>query len=486
MPTTSEIDLQASLAWTTAEGDNLVMLQTLQGNILKGHGRNEVAIYFLKFDQTEVAATKRALRELANFHLTSAFRQLRDAATFKETGKSGGPVVFFFLSSQGYKTLNLEAAAPEDPIFSAGMQASQSALKDPPVGQWEAPFQQKIDAALLVGADIESKLLTKGREIAAVLKEAGITILHSQRGTALRNRKGEGIEHFGYVDGRSQPLMLKEDIDAEVTGSGTGAWNPAFPLSAVLVKDRGTTDNTSFGSYFVFRKLEQDVAQFKMHEQLLADQLGLTGETRELAGALVVGRFEDGTPVTLADEGRGLKPTNNFDYSGDQGSRCPFHAHIRKANPRGTGGAEPANEERAHLMARRGIPYQDVKRKVPPDKVPESKDLAEFKEKVLPLLPNKDVGLLFMAYNSDLANQFEFTQKLWVNNPGFPILNPPNPSGIDPVIGQVDGVPPAPQNWNSIWDNAGGAKQPFDFRGFVVSRGGEYFFAPSITFLRTL
>ena len=46
--------------------------------------------------------------------------------------------------------------------------------------------------------------------------------------------------------------------------------------------------------------------------------------------------------------------------------------------------------------------------------------------------PEGDVGLLFMAYDVDVANQFEFTQRLWVNNLEF--LKPN--TGLDPVLGQ--------------------------------------------------
>ena len=202
--------------------------------------------------------------------------------------------------------------------------------------------------------------------LAATIKElvvgAGGAILHVQHGKALRNSAQEGMENFGYIDGRSQPLMLQEDIDAETSSAGTSRWDPTFPLNTVLLKDPGTTDTTSFGSLFVFRKLEQAVKNFKTREQQVADILGLTGDDRELAGAMIVGRFEDGTPVALSKAARGGKPPNNFNYSGDAGIRCPFHGHVRKTNPRGTGGAEPEALERKHIMARRGIPFEDVKR----------------------------------------------------------------------------------------------------------------------------
>ena len=132
-------------------------------------------------------------------------------------------------------------------------------------------------------------------------------------------------------------------------------------------------------------------------------------------------------------------------------------------------------------MPRRGIPYEDVPRQVHPSDIPDSKSLAEFDTKVGPLLPTGDVGLLFMAYNRELATQFEFTQQTWANNPTFPASG--QPSKLDPIIGQG---PVAGQHWQKEWDNLAAGDATLSFQGFVKMQGGEYFFAPSLTFLRGL
>jgi len=85
-----------------------------------------------------------------------------------------------------------------------------------------------------------------------------------------------------------------------------------------------------------------------------------------------------------------------------------------------------------------------------------------------------------MAYQRDIENQFEFTQTQWANNPHFVKAE----SGIDPVIGQgPEGGQACPVHWG---DGANAVKKPFDFRGLVTMKGGEYFFAPSISFLAAL
>jgi Dyp-type peroxidase family len=475
------INLTKPLAWKRASSEEQKMLQCLQGNILKGHGRTETVNIFFKMDAAKALEMKRVLRELANYHITSADRQLRETEIFHENGTPGLTFVAVFLSATGYAALGAAAQAPvgEPQFFKKGMRdgASVSAVNDN-LSDWDSHFNQQIDGMVLVG-DNDSRLVQfKRDEVASLLKEGGATIVHEQIGSVVKNHVNDGIEHFGYVDGRSQPLLLEEDIEREATTAGTVRWDPEFSLGAALVKDPSVTDTVSFGSYFIFRKLEQNVQGFKRQEQVLATNLGFAGsEKRELAGALVVGRFEDGTPVTLSNEAKGANPPNDFNYENDAAaSRCPFHAHIRKVNPR-----HALASERAHIMPRRGIPFTDVPRKVHPSDLPGSEDLADFDANVKPDLPTGGVGLLFMAYNASLTNQFVFTQQTWANNKDFPSAG----VGADPVIGQGPGTSVL-QTWPVKWDDPTGGTHTLNFSNFVKMRGGEYFFAPSLTFFKNL
>lgn len=478
------LTLNAPLRWKSATSDEQKVLRNLQGNILKGHGRNHTWNIFFQLgtgSPAAIAASKRCLREIGNYHVTDAYTQLLDNEAFKTTKIDGGTFGAAFLSFSGYQALGISfTVPPNNSAFSAGMKAV-AAVRDPNVTEWEAPFQKRIDGLILIGDVDAVRGAAAAEEIKALLLEGGSTIHHVQIGGAVRDERGIGIEHFGYVDGRSQPLLLVEDIEAESNAEGNAQWDPAFPLASALVHDPGTTDAHAFGSFFIFRKLEQDVAGFKLQEQKLADKLTFAGEVRERAGALVVGRFEDGTPVTMADDAKGKLPPNDFNYQGSDAppSRCPFHAHIRKVNPRTPGLLNQG--ERAHIMPRRGIPFTDIPRSVEPKCLPDSLSMAEFTTKVLPLLPTGNVGLLFMAYNSKLDDQFVFTQNTWANNVGFPQPN----TGLDGVIGQPK-TTPGGQTYPQEWDNPSGGSQAFDFSGFVKMKGGEYFFAPSLLFLRGL
>lgn len=458
--------LQSPFDWHDATFAS--MLADLQGNILKGHGRDHTVNVFLRFDPNKRASVKQALRGIK---VTSAIEQLRQAEAFKAAHIDGGTQTFLMISAAGYVALGIDGAkAPSDPQFQAGMKAQAAALSDPdPVG-WEQHLRDHVHALLIVAHDSDTKVANAEAAITAGLANTGISVLGRDVGRALRRTpKGAGIEHFGYVDGRSQPLMLQDQIvvERDING-GTDKWDPAFgPGAIALVRDPSGTGPDSFGSYLVYRKLEQNVRAFNEREEELAGALGLVGDDEERAGAMAVGRFEDGTPLVMQLHDHGSPAAaNNFNYSSDlDGLKCPFHAHIRKVNPRGGTSDEfgvPVADERSHLMPRRGIPFGERHGQLD--------DIAN--------MPTHGVGLLFMAYNQDIARQFEFTQRSWANEKDF--LRPG--TGIDPIIGQGGA---GGQAWRPDYGQPG-STVPFDFDGFVTMRGGEYFFAPSIGFLHGL
>lgn len=458
--------LNGPISWKSTSADVVALLDDLQANILKGHGRDHSLHLFFSFKSARRDDIKKAIHQLSG-NLKTAKQQLADADQFKSTKRDGGTVRCFFLSAHGYAALGVEDKAPPsepDSAFRMRM-GTRTDLHDEDVATWDGHFQQPTDAMLLLADDDQARLTAERDSVVAAFAAVGASLLGEERGDQQRNARGDGVEHFGYVDGRSQPLFLTEDIDNEqLHTDGSSMWDPQFPLDQVLVTD--AKGAAVLGSYFVFRKLEQNVLRFKLKEQAVADALGLAGGARELAGAMMVGRFEDGTPVVLRNEaGIGGGVPNNFNYDDDlAGIKCPFHAHVRKTNPRGTGGFEPHPDERRHLMARRGITYGE-------------------REEGMGDQPEQDVGLLFMSYQASLENQFEFTQIQWANSPNFP--KGATPAGIDPVIGQ-GANPPGTQNCPMRWGDPNTQFASNDFRGFVTMKGGEYFFAPVIGTLRSL
>lgn len=514
------INLNKVLDWKAASAAETAMLEDLQGNILKGHGRPHAAHLFLNFGgKTAAPGAWNIIRSIGK-QLPSAKQQLEDAEIFKEKGISGGRFLAFYLTAEGYRALGETATLGQlndqgKAFDEGGLVRGRRDLKDPADADLDKHFRQEgeegaIHGMLLIADDSEQLVENQADWWTSALKADDIAVLGVEIGLQHFNKDHNGIENFGYVDGRSQPLMLAQDIEAEEKAlaeedkkDGPGPhplkWDFTFHLSQVLTPDPGGIPEVSHGSYFVFRKLEQNVKGFKDMESeasdSLADKIGLpalgTGgkeeKERERAGAMVVGRYENGTPFVkskapdrLSDPDRG--PANNFDFTSPEdasGALCPFRSHIRKTNPRGESALkeglidpEELKVERSRIMARRGITYG---RRVQDDK-------GEFLDR-----PSGGVGLLFMAYMSSIAEQFEVTQGFWANSPTFvdrgPAVSPA--TGVDPVIGQ--GINTPDQTWWPSGYHTGPAKQAqFDFGLFVHMKGGEYFFAPSKSFLSNL
>jgi Dyp-type peroxidase family len=513
------------------------VLEDLQGNILNGHGRDYAVHIFLEFRQGKATCAKKWISKLATFKITSASEQLNASEEFKLNKTDAGLFWHFALTSRGFDYLEVvkpngsNSRKPLDKqrptrlpdrfgnpapfyadAFEEGMKSRQQVLLDPPVEAWEDGFKGPIHALIILADDTPADLAAA--ELAIKLELEDIAIVRTvELGQTLRRKFqatveatvdrgsvqkefGNVVEHFGYADGVSQPAFLKKQLE----GVSTKHWkHPGAPLKLVLVPDPNGTAHVSFGSFLVFRKLEQNVKGFKSAEAAIAEKLGLP---KKLSGAMAVGRYEDGTPLVLQPGDGGwtesIDPTipNDFNYNNDsQGLKCPFHAHVRKSNPRlesvkeGGSFAQDEDEELGHRIARRGITYGGP--------LSTSEDLDD--------LPTEGVGLLFMCYQSDIWEQFEFIQRFWCNNPRF--LEPglsdgQNPNydktGLDAVIGQKQGdqfdpligeAPQPPQNWAQEWGKS--TVKPtidpdYQFGQFVTLKGGDYFFSPSITFLKNL
>jgi Dyp-type peroxidase family len=427
------------------------MLASLQSNILHPHVRSHLRLLALRIE--DPVAARRGLSELAR-GMKSAARQLDELHAFRASRRPGTAFVGVALSATGYARLDVARSQwPADPAFRDGLLGRD--LGDPAAVGWEAPYRGGIDAIALVGSHDDELADRELRELRDALGSA-VTVLAEETGRTLTNANGDGIEHFGYVDGRSQPLFIDEDLETErATTDGVSRWNPLVPLSHVLVPDPGAD---AYGSYLVYRKLEQNVRAFKQQEARIARELGLTGSAAERAGALLIGRFEDGTPVTLA-ETDGMRPVpNDFTYADDEaGARCPFGAHIRRVNPRL---ADPAART---VIARRGQGYG-----VRSDD-PNEDDLASK--------PTGGVGLLFMAVMAGLETQFEALQRA---------ANGDGDGPFDAVLGRLRAASSPPTVELSPRWGAGAMPQPVAVDPVVTLRGGEYCFLPSIDFLRGL
>ncbi|KAJ7644465.1 dye-decolorizing peroxidase precursor [Roridomyces roridus] len=347
---------------------------------------------------------------------------------------------------------------------------------------WEAPFAgTQIHGVFILASDTLANINTELANIQSILG-ASIVEIESLQGAA-RPGDEKGHEHFGFMDGISQPAV-------------NGFTNPILPgqtpvdPGTFLVGETGDPNLDSRpawakdGSFLVFRKLQQLVPEFN---QFLTDHPldvpSLTpAEGSELLGARMVGRWKSGAPIFLSpthddpvlanDKNR----NNNFTYViadalPDPGTEnhfnqtnCPFGAHIRKVHPRGD--LDPIVEN-SHFIIRSSIPYGP--------EVTNAEAAANT--------TSVDRGLAFVSYQADIFNGFMFLQNIWINSVGFPFGKVDPTIGVDPIIGTLGG---GPKNISGLdpavfdLDQTDVSHDVVIPRDFVISRGGEYFFSPSL------
>lgn len=300
----------------------------------------------------------------------------------------------------------------------------------------------------------------------------------------------DGKEHFGFADGISQPtiegLSSRTDIPPNTIRAGEfilgyineySQYTDRPLLDAAADPDRilapdvqgsGRADLGRNGTYLVFRQLAQDVQGFWRYVADSVDDV----ERRAWLAARMVGRWPSGAPVTLALDGDepGLANANDFtyQYSDEFGLNCPIGAHVRRAHPRDSldpapGTARSVELDKRHRLLRRGREYG-------PPVAPESLYAS-------PRPGDPERGLYFITIGANIGRQFEFVQHSWVNNPKFSELY----DEPDPLVGyHPDGSANFSIPSNPVRLRLRNVPQ------FVTTRGGAYFFLPSIRALSYL
>ena len=281
------------------------------------------------------------------------------------------------------------------------------------------------------------------QEVAKLEKESGLRVLsiqHMKRGAG--GSKSKPREPFGFLDGFSQPAVpphgARETDNKDVVkrgeillGYSNARGDGPCPAEASRLIDNGT--------FLVVRKLRQHVEHL---DAVLNQQASKLGVSADFLKGKLMGRTVGGEALAAP-----TASDNQFDYRNDpKGALCPFQSHVRRANPREAG---------VPRILRRGMSFE-----------PDGSDE-----------PGR--GVVFMAYNASIAEQFEVIQR-WVAGG--------NSSGVltahsDPFLGVPEGT------GKRIFRFMNGGKVlrvELGNKPFVELDWGLYLFVPSVAALGQL
>ncbi len=244
-----------------------------------------------------------------------------------------------------------------------------------------------------------------------VASHPGVKPLSLQWMKRQRNSAGDIEEHFGFIDGTSNPELSKSKAGKRYSNHVNlgeilcGHPNLADKTGGYVTKPDFIKSLLDDGSFLAIRKLRQDIEALEQALKAAQAQAAAAGLalTREDFMAKMMGRWPGGHPKAgqpLATVfGKVTKESNDFHFDADKnGELCPFHAHIRRANPR-LRNPEPGS--RPPRFVRRGMSYgPHLRRSADPETIKDSLD--------------QERGLIFMAYNANLGEQYETVQR-WLN-----------------------------------------------------------------------
>lgn len=367
------------------------------------------------------------------------------------------------LTCNGMRALGVPEAAIDSMAweFRQGMAARAKELGDTGDSapeNWEAPFQTRDVHVIIVAVSptwekLEASLAAARRTYEGM---SGVHAVWRQDCHALPDDK----EPFGFKDGISHPA---------IEGTGIPGTNPQeAPLRAgeFVIGYRDEMNGIQKtepeilgrnGTYVVFRKLHQRVAEFRRYIKANSDG----PDDEELTAAKMMGRWRSGAPLALCpfhdDPRLGEDPTRNNDFLFEQddplGLKTPGGSHIRRTNPRD---AKIAGVARIHRMIRRGTAYGTML----PEGVLEDDGV--------------DRGLMFAFVGAYPGRQFEFVQSQWINDGVFFGAN----EDKDPILGSMG------EDEGFTLPRRPLRKRLKGIPRFVVTRGGEYCFMPGIKALK--
>jgi Dyp-type peroxidase family len=497
--------------------------EDIQGHILRGFDTQRLLLIGLKFDaasaalRTWIRALSLRVDSLAAVHRGRQFRTLRRRLLAGRGGQGATDAYLnLALSFDALRRLGLPLQGLMDQSFRHPMGGLAAALGDPldasgrPRYSLGADWDRTPDILLVLGSDSEERLRLAEGELVAEADAAGCRTMYREMGAMLPNE----TEHFGFRDGISQVgargrltagssdyLTLRQIDPADPRSRRFGrpgqplVWPGQFVFGYPAQRENpeiagpashGGEGWMKNGSFLVFRRLRQDVSAFRAFVASAAPEISAAFGRPvgpELAGALLVGRWKDGTPLARHPErpdpavAADSHAVNHFQFANPTtdvtlldgrtvtgapadpfGRRCPLAAHIRKVNPRDrTTNRGSSGRTLQFQMLRRGIPYG-------PAFAPETSEL--------------DRGLLFLAFMTSIDEQFMVLNSDWMNNDAAPEAL----AGHDMIVGQSHGA----SGRNAEIPGPHGNARLRSLAQWVIPTGGAFLFAPGVSLLRAL
>ncbi|HEV7241923.1 MAG TPA: hypothetical protein VGQ36_22015 [Thermoanaerobaculia bacterium] len=481
----------------------LLEADDIQGNGLRGFDTNCLDLIGLKID--DAPAARAWLRALASSIASLAYvHEYRQRRTTNDPRATTEVLFNVALSRYALDALGFDFREIGDGLFNVAMGRLAGVFGDRASDYVIGQDKANTPDVLLIAGSQDANALTAASDT-LIAGATGLRLIYRERGEMLQ---GE-VEHFGFRDGLSQvaargsmpdgtPLNLRSmhpDDPFASTHARPGqplVWTGQFVFGYSTQTDDPLIEGPAFGapwmrngSLVVFRRLEQDVAAFRTFLRDAAPALGISARA---LGAQVVGRWEDGTPVSLRPDGpdamlaTDVLANNHFAFDGapavrvmegavertiaadptdERGLRCPLFSHIRKVNPRNL----PTDQGSGHhtlttQMIRRGIPFGP------------RFGIGRDGEKR---------GLLFLAYQTSFTRQFKVVNNLWMNNSAAPERDG---EGHDLLVGQD---PAGGERFGTYLDAQGNASARIaTMARFVIATGGAFLFSPSRAFFSAL
>jgi deferrochelatase/peroxidase EfeB len=518
-----------------------VDLDDIQGTVVKAYARYGLLVARYVFFHVKVpVAGRKFVGDLVTMVTTGV--SWRDKSQVPPVATN---IAFTY---EGLRHLDIPEATlhgfPE--AFSMGMKERREIIGDTgpshyhgwdPIWNLESEDKQHVHIIITIDGKAEQDLEKRYQEIQQILADnpgviqlvghraAGGGKLPYQPASVLPQSQETlgypgGKEHFGYNDGISNTFFEGcGDDENLVIGAGkpTGldprtpaGWAPLAAGEFILghpdeaceyPEAPGPPLFSRNGTFVAYRKLHQNVASFFSY---LNTEGAKFPDGKEALAAKFAGRWRNGAPLVsfptedsanqfiaelaplqikmLTGAASSQEKTRfaelniqlvAFDYTDDiSGARCPFGSHTRRNNPRSAlefgktrAFDAPGALSNRRRIIRRGLPYGPVE--------DSATDKAEH-------------GVIMMIVNADLSRRFEFVQQQWMNyGNDFGLANDP-----DPLLGN---------HGNNESRRAGGRmtiegdavtnKPPYfcdRIPTLVETRGGDYFFMPSLTCLRMI